>query len=83
MTGHLLAHESLEFGVWGGFSSWQRGPGTGDAGGWVGVTVKVRGSGQPLPPSSEEATSHLVWAHLRTVDFSDSPSPTTSRKAKP
>lgn len=47
-----------------------------------GVTVKVRGSGQPLQSSSEEATSQLLCAHLRTVPFSDSPSPPTSRKAK-
>ena len=49
---------------------------------WGGVTVKVRGSGQPLQSSSEEATSQLLCAHLRTVPFSDSPSPPTSRKAK-
>ena len=46
-----------------------------------GVTVKVRGSGQPLQPS-EEAPSQLLCAHLRTVPFCDSPSPPTSRKAK-
>ena len=34
-----------------------------------GVTVKVRGSGQPLQSSSEEATSQLLCAHLRTVPF--------------
>lgn len=35
-AGYFLAHQFLEFGVCGGFYTWQRGLGTGEAGGWRG-----------------------------------------------
>lgn len=82
LGGRPLPHASvLDLGVCGDFTHGREALGQVRQEGRA--AVKVRGSGGPLPPSRKEASFSAMWLYLGTVALSDSPSPATSRKARP
>ena len=65
-------------------ATWQRGLGTTWAGGCRGGPCEGQRTCTALGhPPAKKQSSRLVWLRLRAMAIPDSPSPTTSRKARP